>query len=126
MRRREVTLCPSADGRSCLPGFDWSAGFIMFANLDRDSPAERDPDEPLIRWHAGNLHNLILANRRSFSFRTTRYRATNGTFTFCDKSRRAAARRLIVSYTGRPRVTLIERFRNPRQCADYVKLSLRF
>lgn len=125
VRRREVTLCPSANGRDCLPGFDWSEGFIMFVNLDRDGPAERDPDEPVIQRYSTSSHNLILANRRSFSFRTTALRATNGTFTLCDKARRGAARRLIVSYTGRPRVSLIGRDRNPRQCSDYVKLTSR-
>lgn len=125
VRRREVTLCPSPDGQQCTPGFDWSQGFIMFANLDRDGPPERDPDEPLIRRYSTSSHNLVLANRRSFSFRTTALRATNGTFFLCDKARRSKARRLIVSYTGRPRVRLIDNERNPRQCADYVKLTAR-
>ncbi|MDX1406037.1 MAG: GspH/FimT family pseudopilin [Woeseiaceae bacterium] len=108
MRRREVTLCPSANGRDCLPVSDWSTGWIMFVNLDRDSPAHRDTGEAVLKQHAAGLHNLIQANRRSFSFRTTQYRATNGTFTLCDKAGRAPARRLIVSYTGRPRVRLAE------------------
>lgn len=123
LRRREVTLCPSADGRNCAAGFDWSEGFIMFVNLDRDSPAERDSDEPLLRRFSTSSHNEVVANRRSFSFRTTALRATNGTFILCDKARRGAARALIVSYTGRPRVSRIERSGNPHTCPDYVKLS---
>lgn len=123
VRRRVVTLCPSADGQNCLSGFDWSEGFIMFVNRDRDSPAQRDADEPLIRQYPASSHNKVVANRRSFSFRTTALRATNGTFILCDKARRAKARALIVSYTGRPRVSLIDRFGKPRQCPDYVKLT---
>ena len=38
MRRRVVSLCPSRDGRSCTPGRDWSSGWILFANRDRDEP----------------------------------------------------------------------------------------
>ena len=125
VRRREVTLCPSADGEQCLSGSDWSAGYILFANVDRDSPARRDPGEPLIRRWITSSHNLIVANRLSFSFRSTALRATNGTFILCDKSRRAAARALIVSYTGRPRVRRFEDQGSPRQCADYVKLNAR-
>lgn len=116
MRRREVTLCPSADAMNCRSGFDWSAGFIMFVNLDRDSPAARDPGEPLLRQHAAGTHNLIHANRQSFSFRTTALRATNGTFTMCDRTRRAAVRKLIVSYTGRPRVSFADSLGNAHQC----------
>ena len=118
VRRRAVTLCPSRDGQNCEPGFDWSDGWIMFVNLDRDAPAARDLDEPLLQRFSGILPNQVVANRRSFSFRTTALRATNGTFIFCDKARRAAARALIVSYTGRPRVSRIDRSGNSYKCAD--------
>lgn len=123
LRRREVTLCPSADGQNCLPGFDWSDGFILFVNLDRDLPAVRDAGEPLLRRHSTSSHNRITANRRSFSFRTTELRATNGTLVLCDKAMRGAARALIVSYTGRPRVSRFSDAEMPRRCADYVKLT---
>jgi type IV fimbrial biogenesis protein FimT len=122
VRRREVTLCPSRDGQNCTTGFDWSAGWIVFVNLDRDAPATRDADEPLLQRHSVSSHNQVAANRHSFSFRTTVLRATNGTFIFCDKARRASPRALIVSYTGRPRVSRIDRNGNPYICPDYVKL----
>ncbi len=121
VRRRAVTLCPSTDGQNCEAGFDWSDGWIMFVNLDRDSPAARDADEPVLQRFSVSLHNQVVTNRRSFSFRTTALRATNGTFIFCDKARRAAARALVVSYTGRPRVSRIDRHGKPYNCPDYVK-----
>ncbi len=34
MRRRVVSLCPSADGQRCKPGRDWSDGWLMFDNRD--------------------------------------------------------------------------------------------
>ncbi len=123
VRRREVTLCPSDDGEHCTTGPDWSEGFILFANHDRDAPAQRDAGEPLIRRYTTSSHNLISANRSRFSFRTTSLRATNGTFILCDKTRRAAARALIVSYTGRPRVRRFSRHESQRHCPDYVKLT---
>ncbi len=118
VRRREVTLCPSADGEHCTPGSDWSEGFILFANHDRDAPAQRDPGEPLIWRYTTSSHNLISANRPSFSFRTTTLRATNGTLIFCDRARRATPRAMIVSYTGRPRVSRTDRNGNPYSCPD--------
>jgi type IV fimbrial biogenesis protein FimT len=118
VRRRAVTLCPSTDGRNCLQGFDWSSGWIMFVNLDRDAPAARDLGEPVLQQFSVSLHNEVVANRRSFSFRTTALRATNGTFIFCDKARRAAPRALIVSYTGRPRVNRNDTRGRPYECAD--------
>jgi type IV fimbrial biogenesis protein FimT len=122
VRRREVTLCPSNDGQNCSVGFDWSAGWILFVNLDRDAPATRNADEPLLQRFSVSSHNQVAANRRNFSFRTTALRATNGTFVFCDKARRASPRALIVSYTGRPRVSRIDRNGNPYTCPGYVKL----
>jgi type IV fimbrial biogenesis protein FimT len=118
VRRRAVTLCPSLDGQNCEPQFDWSDGWIMFVNLDRDTPAVRDSDEPVLQRYSGISHNKVTANRRSFSFRTTALRATNGTFIFCDKARRGATRALIVSYTGRPRVSRIDRSGKPYKCAN--------
>jgi type IV fimbrial biogenesis protein FimT len=117
VRRRAVTLCPSRDGQNCEPGFDWSGGWIMFVNLDRDAPARRDSDEPVLQQFSVSLHNKVTANRRSFSFRTTALRATNGTIIFCDRARRASPRALIVSYTGRPRVSRIDRSGKPYRCA---------
>ena len=118
VRRRAVTLCASADGWNCVQSFDWSNGWIMFVNLDRDAPATRDLGEPLLQQFAVSLHNEVVANRQSFSFRTTALRATNGTFIFCDKARRAAPRALIVSYTGRPRVSRTDTRGRPYACAD--------
>ena len=118
IRRRAVTLCPSRDGLNCQPGLDWSDGWIMFVNLDRDVPATRDSDEPVLQRFSVSLHNQVVANRRSFSFRTTELRATNGTFIFCDKARRAAPRALVVSYTGRPRVTRNDTRGRPYSCGD--------
>ena len=121
VRRRAVTLCPSEDGQNCAGGFDWSGGWILFANLDRDTPAARDSGEPLLKRFAVSSHNKVTANRRSFSFRTTALRATNGTFIFCDRARRASPRALIVSYTGRPRVSREDPRGKPYECPDYVK-----
>lgn len=119
-RRRAVTLCPTPDGRNCQAGKDWSQGWMMFVNLDRDRPATRDQDEPVLHRFSVSRHNQVTANRESFSFRTTELRATNGTFIFCDRARRAETRALVISYTGRPRVTRKDRHGNPYQCPENV------
>ncbi len=63
------------------------------------------------------IHNKVTANRYSFAFRTTVLRTTNGTLIFCDKARLASPVALIVSYTGRPRVSRIDRSGKPYKCA---------
>ena len=47
----------------------------------------------------------ITANRRLFEFRPFGRRSTNGTVTFCDRRGAEQARAVVVSFTGRPRVT---------------------
>lgn len=118
VRKRVVSLCPSTDMRWCAPGEDWSAGWLMFENADKDSPPERDPSEPLLRSHRVHENVRITANRRGFTLRSTQKRATNGTLVFCDRAGRTVPVALVVSYTGRPRVAEKTPRGRPYFCAD--------
>lgn len=118
VRRRVVSLCPSIDGESCSPGYDWSVGWIVFANVDRDEPPQVDENEPVIRHHSVDSSVQVLANRRGFTLRSTHLRATNGTFVICDRAGRATPRALVVSYTGRPRVARTDSRGHAYQCQD--------
>jgi len=118
VRRRVVSICPTQDGQVCTMSTDWSAGWMTFVNIDRDWPAIRDPDEPVLRRFEVNPTSQILANRRSFSLRSTDLRATNGTLIFCDRAGRAKPRALVVSYTGRPRVAYEDSRGRAYECAD--------
>ena len=118
MRRRVVTLCPSLDAATCRNDTDWSDGWILFENTDRDSPPVRDPGEPLLQVHAVADTVRIRANRRSFTLRATFLRATNGTFVVCDAAERVPGKALVVSYTGRPRVAFEQRNGDAWACPD--------
>lgn len=118
MRRKVVSICPSIDGVQCLEEKDWSSGWLMFENKDRDSPPRVDPGEPVLRRHRVGGNVVIKANRRAFTLRATFLRATNGTFVICDSANRIAPKGLIVSYTGRPRVALSTPAGRPYSCAD--------
>jgi len=113
-----VSLCPSIDAISCNPGRDWSTGWLMFANHDADEPPRIDAGEPLLQAHTVGENVKITANRRGFTLRATQKRATNGTFVVCDTAGRIAPKALVVSYTGRPRVTLKTTRGDPYACAD--------
>jgi type IV fimbrial biogenesis protein FimT len=118
VRRHVVSLCPSVDGLSCNPAYDWSQGWIVFANADRDDPPQVDENEPIISRHAVDGTVQVLANRKGFTLRSTHLRATNGTFVVCDRAGRAEPRALVVSYTGRPRVARSDSRGNGYRCAD--------
>jgi len=118
MRRKVVSLCPSRDGSTCSPGTDWSSGWILFENVDRDSPPQVDPGETMLRSHRVSERIRIKANRRGFTLRATFLRATNGTFVVCDAADSVRPKGLIVSYTGRPRVAFERPDGTPYSCAD--------
>ncbi len=117
MRRKVVSLCPSHDGLSCSNSTDWSSGWLMFEDSDRDVPPTVDAGEPVLQRHAVASDIIIQANRRSFTLRATFLRATNGTFIVCDRSSRIPAKGLVISYTGRPRVALSRTRGKPYSCA---------
>jgi type IV fimbrial biogenesis protein FimT len=116
-RGRSVIVCKTADRRRCGGteiGFD--AGFMVFVNLDDRYPPERSGGEPLLYAHAPELTGTIVSNRPFYEFRPGR-RSTNGTVVFCDRRGAPAARAVVVSYTGRPRVDSKDGDGRPLQCA---------
>jgi type IV fimbrial biogenesis protein FimT len=117
-RRRVVSICPSLDGQYCDPSYDWSNGWILFVNKGMSNPLRRDDDEVLLQHHQVSESSRITANRKGFSLRATELRATNGTIVFCDRAGRAQSRALVISYTGRPRVTRKDRAGKAYSCPD--------
>jgi type IV fimbrial biogenesis protein FimT len=118
-RGRIVTLCPSTDGRQCSARPDaWSDGYVAFENTDRDSPATIDPDEPILLvagpWNGGR----ITSNRTSFAFRPYIQGVVNGTIVFCDSRGSAEARAIIISHTGRPRISQRDASNRPLPCSS--------
>ncbi|HKU15918.1 MAG TPA: GspH/FimT family protein [Steroidobacteraceae bacterium] len=113
-----VTVCRSSDGQQCNPvAGDWSTGWIVFVNLDRDDPPLRDPAEPLIIGVAGPAGTRITSNRASYSFRPATQGVVNGTLVVCDTRGSAHARAVIISHTGRPRVAQRDSEGKPLRCA---------
>lgn len=118
MRRQVVSLCPSLDGQSCSASHDWSSGWLMFENSDRDSPPSIDANESILASHRVDEAVDVSANRQGFTLRATFLRATNGTFVFCDPKDRIKPRALVISYTGRPRVAVHTTDGELYSCAD--------
>ncbi|HWJ04765.1 MAG TPA: GspH/FimT family pseudopilin [Steroidobacteraceae bacterium] len=105
-RNAVVSLCPSRNGHWCAPtGSAWQDGWIAFLNLDRDNPAVRDVGEPLLQAYASWPGGSVESNRDTLSLRAFAQNAVTATLTFCDARGATAARAVIVSQTGRPRVS---------------------
>lgn len=117
-RNAVVSLCPSRDGVSCAAnGTAWDRGWIVFANLDRDSPAVRDAGEELLYAYPTWTGGSVLANRATLSFRAFGQSSVTATFTFCDDRGGRHARAVIISQSGRPRVSDRSSSGTPLSCA---------
>jgi type IV fimbrial biogenesis protein FimT len=117
-RGRPVIACLSEDLSRCGDDTPESRpSWIVFVNLDEAYPPRRSPMEPLLYAHAPELAGTIVSNRAYYEFRPGR-RSTNGTTVFCDRRGTPAARAVIVSYTGRPRVDNRDGDGRPLRCAQ--------
>jgi type IV fimbrial biogenesis protein FimT len=118
-RGHPVVLCRSQDAAACDHDAPPSAGWIVFVNTDDVRPPQRSASEPLLLAHEPEIAGAITANRAYFEFRPYRQRSVNGTVVFCDRRGPAAARAVIVSYTGRPRVDSKDAAGKPLRCAGF-------
>lgn len=111
-----VTICVSSDGAACSATGGWEQGWIIF--LDRDSNAQRGPDEPLLRVepasNPGASGLTINGNgpvQRYISYvglgatRLVGGGLQMGTLTLCAGSE---GRQIIINRTGRPRTQKTE------------------
>lgn len=103
--RRDVVICRSSDGRRCAAAGDWGSGWILFLNRDGDEPPVIDAGEEVLRVAQRTPGLRISSNRRYYVLRPWPRRATNGTLVVCDRRGSRTARAVVVSYTGRPRVS---------------------
>lgn len=119
-RNRTVMVCESHDLDSCTGSADWSRGWILFADPNRND--RRDRDEPLLHVSPPASPGIQIdfngAGRNGD--RWLHYRPTgstkNGTFTVCDRRGAAHARAVILYRSGRPRVSTRSANGRPLRC----------
>lgn len=105
-RGQIVSLCRSSDGQTCADRLvEWTVGWIVFVNAKREEPAQRDEGEELLAVYPGWELGNITSNRVTYSFRPHTQGVVNGTIVFCDARGSEHARAIIISHTGRPRVS---------------------
>ncbi|HET7306540.1 MAG TPA: GspH/FimT family pseudopilin [Gammaproteobacteria bacterium] len=100
-----VAVCPSVDSRTCAAdGSQWNTGWLVFINLDPESPPEIDDGERVLLRHGPVEDALeVTANREGFNFRPRSIRSTAGSLFVCTRNHHNEA--VIVSYTGRVRTS---------------------
>lgn len=99
-----ASICASADGRACRGAQDWSDGWLAFADA-RAPRGARTPDEPVLAVGAGADGIALRANRAVLEFQPVATAASTATLTACDWRGARAARAVVVSRSGRIRVS---------------------
>jgi type IV fimbrial biogenesis protein FimT len=103
-RNADMIACPGSPAGGCTGAADWSAGWIVFADSNRDR--RRQPSEPVTR-HGQGLEQITIhgtAGRtqvRFFPDGSTP--GSNGSLTFCGPGGPRQARKLVISNLGRIR-----------------------
>ena len=114
-----AVMCPTTDGAACDDTFEWAAGFMVFE--DRDGDRQLGGDEPLLRWSQPGLAGVRITTstgRRKVVYQPEGTAGgTNATFRICPLSERTPGRAVVISNTGRPRVTETEEDGTPIRCS---------
>lgn len=107
-RDESVELCGSIDAMHCSGRADWSAGLLVVGpdgTVHRSLPSARSARTPTLR-----------SNRAVINFEPGTSFASPATVTICDRRGSGAARAVIVSRSGRPRVSQRDASNRALQC----------
>lgn len=119
-RQQDVVICKSADQISCTRQGEWTQGYIVFVDANRDR--ERNAEELLLHIHEQLPENIVLdyrafGSRHYLAYQSTGLTMTNGTFTFCNQNVPERSKALIITKTGRVRLSETRADGNPLACS---------
>ncbi|MEM9401987.1 MAG: GspH/FimT family pseudopilin [Pseudomonadota bacterium] len=105
--QRDATICVSTDWNNAVPtctgGSDWSAGWIVFVDKDRDNTVDADEvlavNEPL-----NDRATFASAGQSSFTYNSRGFVDTGDTLTLCDNRTGEMGRQVRINGAGRARV----------------------
>jgi len=118
-RNQRIVICKSnADGR-CVRRADWREGWLVY--VDANANNRRDSSDIVLSRHGAlptgqTLDYRAFGSRHYLVYRPNGMTRTNGTFTFCDPAHPGLARALIISKTGRPRLSTTQDDGSPLPC----------
>lgn len=103
---RHSVLCPSSNGRQCRDDSDWSGGWILYRDLNRNS--RFDPVEPLLLTQTLEAEKIRIRSnngRRRVTYRSLGESAgANTTFVLCSQATPSRGTQVIVANSGRVRL----------------------
>ena len=107
-QNQQVVICKSPDGLQCNRRAPWQDGWIVFVDADRDRQVS--PDEAIIQKQNRLRYDVEIdyrafGSRNYLTYRPDGITKTNGTFLFCSARHPAQSRALILTKSGRLRIS---------------------
>ena len=118
-RNTNVVLCPSSDGLDCKNNMIWNDGYIMFT--DNNKSGRFEAGEEILRYinlSSGSIRISTTTGRRKAVYNANGFsRGNNVTFTFCDANNQIDPKAVIVSNSGRARLSTTKYDGSPLDCS---------
>jgi type IV fimbrial biogenesis protein FimT len=111
-----VVLCQTDAGGRCSAGGSAAIGWRVFAKPGAGLNPRFEPGDLLLGAMDMPASLQLWATRPAITYWPTPRAAATGSFVFCDADARAQPRAVIVSQTGRPRVSELAADGSPLQC----------
>ncbi len=105
---RHTVICKSDDGESCSRQEHWEQGWIIFVDDNRDRHRTENERLVLVQQPLPNgtqLKYRAFGSRHYVAYRPMGFTLTNGTFTVCNPAVPDRSKALILSKTGRVRLS---------------------
>jgi type IV fimbrial biogenesis protein FimT len=119
-RNQHVVICKSNSGTECTRESDWRLGWLVYVDMNQNRALDeteailgthRQTDKIQVDYRAfGSRHYLV--------YRPSGTTRTNGTFTFCDPAYPESARALIITKTGRARLSKVQADGSALECGE--------
>ncbi len=117
-RARRTILCPSRDGEHCDDSTIWDRGYILVEDSNDNKTADRG--DRLIRLYQHLDERITIrstVNRKRILFNSLGMSpGYNLTLSFCDQQQAVEPKAVIVSNTGRPRLSQTQSDGLPIDC----------
>jgi len=115
-----TVICKSNDGESCSRRDEWDQGWIIF--VDNNHDRHRSEDERLVLVQqplpeGTQLKYRAFGSRHYVAYRPMGFTRTNGTFTICNPAVPDRSKALILTKSGRVRLSKTLPGSKPIKCA---------
>ncbi len=115
----DYVLCPSSDNLSCLDATSWDQGFILFQDDNQNGAREAGESLRQVSEPSGKFAISMSSTqgRKKIIYRPTgRSAGSNLTLTFCDPEKGVDPKAVILSNTGRARISKTKWDGSPLTC----------